>query len=324
MSRREPGVGPPVSPDPEAGRNPVKERLGAVAYGAGWTLTQRLPEAWVARAFDHAADRTWRGQGRGALQLRANLARVHPELAPEALDELTRAGLRSYLRYWRESFRLPRWSAEEVDQRIVASHADRLFGPLAAGRGVVAVLGHFGNWDHGGAWVATRGVRLTTVAERLRPESLYDRFVAYRESLGMEVLPLTGGPDVTSVLQERLSAGGLVALLADRDLSGTGTEVDLLGEPARLPIGPALLAERTGAVLLPVISSYEGACTRLDFLPPLTSPASGLRDRVHDLTQQWAGVVGDAARSHARDWHMLQPVWTADLQRREVTVVDDR
>jgi KDO2-lipid IV(A) lauroyltransferase len=271
-----------------------------------------LPEPWVARGFDALADRAANGDGRGVVQLRANLARAHPELTDDELSDLTREAMRSYLRYWREAFRLPRWSAEEIRARLVASNAERLFGPLADGQGVVAVLGHFGNWDHAGAWVTTQGVRFTTVAERLRPESLYDRFVEYRESLGMEVLPLTGGSDVTDVLQQRLNAGGLVALLADRDLGGTGLEVDLLGEPARLPAGPALLALRTGSVLLPVVSSYDGAHTRLDFRPPLTSSAARVRDAVRDLTQQWADVVGDAARHHARDWHMLQPVWDAD------------
>lgn len=295
----------------------MRAQLSSAAYSTGWTLSQRLPEAWVARAFDYGAERTWRGQGRGVRQLRANLRRVHPELDADALDALTRAGLHSYLRYWREAFRLPRWSPEEIDRRIVSSGEDRLFGPLDQRRGVVAVLGHFGNWDHGGVWVTTRGYGLTTVAERLRPESLYDRFVAYRESLGMEVLPLSGGPEVTPVLQARLRAGGLVALLADRDLSGTGLEVEVLGEPARLPVGPALLAERTESVLLPVISSYEGARTRLDFLPPLTTEAVGLRDRVHDLTRQWGDVIGVAARQHAVDWHMLQPVWAADVPQRE-------
>jgi KDO2-lipid IV(A) lauroyltransferase len=141
---------------------------------------------------------------------------------------------------------------------------------------------------------------------------LYDRFVAYRESLGMEVIPLTGGPDVAGVLQERLRAGGLVALLADRELGEGGLEVDLLGEPARLPAGPAMLALRTGAVLLPVVSWYDSTHTRLQFLPPLTTSEPRVRDGVKDLTQQWATIVGDAARHHSCDWHMLQQVWNAD------------
>ncbi len=230
----------------------VTSTASTAGYSAGWGLSQRLPEPWVTQAFDAMADRAARKDGRGVLQLRANLARARPDLGEAELSELTRQAMRSYLRYWREAFRLPQWSKAEIRARLVASHPERLLDPLASGQGVVAVLGHFGNWDHGGAWVTTQGVPFTTVAERLRPESLYDRFVAYRESLGMEVVPLTGGPDVTGVLQQRLRAGGLVALLADRELGGTGLEVDLLGEPARLPAGPALLALRTESVLVPV------------------------------------------------------------------------
>lgn len=290
----------------------VTSTASTAGYRAGWGLSQRLPEPWVTQAFDVMADRAARGDGRGVLQLRANLARARPDLGDAELSELTREAMRSYLRYWREAFRLPQWSRAEIRARLVASHPERLLDPLASGQGVVAVLGHFGNWDHAGAWVTTQGVPFTTVAERLHPESLYDRFVAYRESLGMEVVPLTGGPDVTGVLQQRLRAGGLVALLADRDLGGAGLEVDLLGEPARLPAGPALLALRTGSVLLPILSSYDSTHTRLDFLPPLTTSESRVRDAVKDLTQQWANIVGDAARHRARDWHMLQPVWNAD------------
>ncbi len=299
-----------------ATRHRAGEVVSAVGYGAGWSMAQRLPEPWVARGFDAIADRAAGRDSRAVAQLRANLGRAHPDLGDEALTALTREAMRSYLRYWKEAFRLPRWSSAEIRSRLVATNATRLFDPLASGQGVVAVLGHLGNWDHAGAWVTTQGVPFTTVAERLHPESLYDRFVAYRESLGMEVLPLTGGPDVTQVLQERLRAGGLVALLADRDLSDSGMEVDLLGEPARLPAGPALLALRTGSVLLPVVSHYDSTHTRLEFLPPLTTTEARMRDGVRDLTQQWAHVLGQAVRHHGRDWHMLQAVWSADRIKR--------
>jgi phosphatidylinositol dimannoside acyltransferase len=300
---------------------PVTDRAVSLAYGAGWTLTKRLPEPWVARSFDAFAGRATRRSGRGVLQLRRNLGRARPDLDSDALDELVEQAMQSYLRYWREAFRLPTWSGAEIRARLVASNPARMFDPLDSGRGVVAVLGHFGNWDHAGAWVTTQGRAFTTVAERLRPESLYDRFVAYRESLGMEVLPLSGGADVTEVLQQRLRDGGLVALLADRDLTGTGLEVDVLGEPARLPAGPALLALRTDSVLLPVFSSYDTDHTRLDFAEPLTSSATGLRAQVHDLTTQWGAALGAAAQERARDWHMLQAVWSADRERREAAEV---
>ena len=290
----------------------VNERLTSWGYGAGWTLSRRLPESVVSAAFDQISGVAKRRGGRGVEQLRRNLARARPGLDEDALDDLVSDAMKSYLRYWREAFRLPEWSRAEIERRIRAIDERQLFDPLDAGRGVVAVLGHFGNWDHGGAWVTGRGYHLTTVAERLKPESLFDQFVEYRESLGMQVLPLTGDTEVTQKLQERLRQGGLVALLADRDLTTSGIDVDLLGEPARMPIGPALLALRTDAVLLPVLSWYEDGYTRLHFKSPLVPADGTLRERLRDLTQQWATIVGEAAQEHARDWHMLQPIWTAD------------
>jgi len=297
----------------------VRDGVVSWGYGAGWMLSRRLPEQVVAGAFDQIGNLATRRDGHGVQQLRRNLARARPALSSAELDELTADAMKSYLRYWREAFRLPEWSRAEIDRRMVATHERRMFDPLEAGQGVVAVLGHFGNWDHAGAWVTGRGFHVTTVAERLKPESLFDQFVEYRESLGMTVLPLTEGPDTTEALQTCLRSGGLVALLADRDLTSRGVDVELLGETARMPIGPALLALRTDAVLLPVVSWYDdgddnsgGGRTHLDFLPPLTSTAAGLRHRLSDLTQQWADVVGQTAREHATDWHMLQPIWNAD------------
>jgi KDO2-lipid IV(A) lauroyltransferase len=299
---------------PSLNMHGLNDRLASWGYGAGWTLSRRLPESVVSTAFDQIGGVATKRGGRGVVQLRRNLARARPDLDSQALDELVADAMRSYLRYWREAFRLPEWSRAELERRMRATDERRLFDPLDAGRGVVAILGHFGNWDHAGAWVTGRGYRLTTVAERLKPESLFDQFVEYRESLGMQVLPLTGGPEITQILQEQLRNGGLVALLADRDLTTSGIDVDLLGEPARLPVGPALLALRTDAVLLPVISWYEDGYTHLDFKAPLISDEGSLRARLRDLTQQWAVIVGQAARQHARDWHMLQPIWNADTR----------
>jgi KDO2-lipid IV(A) lauroyltransferase len=183
---------------------------------------------------------------------------------------------------------------------------------------------HMGNWDHAGAWATLTGAPVVTVAERLRPERLYERFLAYRQGLGMEILPLTGGEsDLFDTLCRRLRAGRLVPLLADRDLRASGVEVDLLGEPTKMPPGPALLALRTGAALHPVSIWHErarGPVPRLvirfhDEVPP--PPAGPTRARVTAMTQEVADVFGDAIRAHPQDWHMLQPLWLGDLAPRE-------
>lgn len=294
----------------------MKELLADQAYGIGWQAVRHLPEGAAEAMFRRLADQAWRRRGRGVRQLERNLSRIVPDASAEGLSALSRAGMRSYFRYWCEAFRLPEWSHREVVDRIVV-HDEHILREAVAAGGVVAALGHLGNWDHAGAWGVVTGIRFTTVAERLRPESLFRRFLEYRESLGMEVLPLTGGEDVSSVLMRRLDQGRVVALVADRDLSTGGVTVDLLGSPARFPAGPAVLSLRSGAPLLPVVSWYDAHRTHLQILPALSpDPALGLRDAAHRLTQDFADVLGSAIRQHPTDWHMLQRVWVEDLDDR--------
>ncbi|ANW21082.1 phosphatidylinositol mannoside acyltransferase [Streptomyces clavuligerus] len=297
----------------------MRDRLADGLYGLGWSAVGKLPEPVVARLGRTIADTAWKRRGRGVLQLEANLARVVPDAGPERLAELSRAGMRSYLRYWMESFRLPVWSAARIRESVVIEDSHHLTDGLAAGRGVVLALPHLANWDLAGAWV-TRALDIpfTTVAERLRPESLYDRFVAYRESLGMEVLPHSGGA-AFGALARRLRSGGLVALVADRDLSATGVEVTYFGERARMPAGPALLAQQTGALLLPVTLWYgEEPMLYGRIHPPVEVPGGGTRaERTAVMTQRLADVYATGVAAHPEDWHMLQRLWLADLEPRE-------
>ena len=230
--------------------------------------------------FRQIADQLWRRQGPGVRQLEANLARViGPDAPVMDLRRPSRDGMRSYLRYRLEVFRLPVIPPAKILGRMRAAGEEQTaFGHLAAGRGVIFALPHMGNWEHAGAWIVLRGAgKVTTVAERLRPESLYDRFVAFREGLGMEVLPHSAGASRFGVLAQRLRAGGLVALLCERDLTGSGIEVEFFGEPARIMGGPAALAEQTGAALMPVTLWYEGV--GLPRCPPTICQSRSLPSR---------------------------------------------
>ena len=223
--------------------------------------------------------------------------------------------MRSYMRYWMESFRLPTWSAERIRGGVEIKDAHYLVDGLASGRGVVLALPHMGNYDLAGAWVTTElGVPFTTVAERLKPESLYDRFVAYREGLGMEVLPHQGA-SAFGTLARRLRAGGLVCLVADRDLSASGVEVSFFGEVTKMPAGPARLAAQTGALLLPVTLWYdESPVMRGRVHPPVEVPESGTRDeQTAVMAQHIADAFASGIAEHPEDWHMLQRLWLADL-----------
>lgn len=295
----------------------MKDRLIDGAYALGWTALKHLPEPVARGLFNRLADYAWRRRGKGVLRLEANLRRVRPELDEAGLRELSRAGMRSYLRYWKESFRLQSWSTEQLAEHCQVKGSEQLDQAFAAGRGAVVALPHMGNWDLAGAWVATVvGHPFTTVAERLKPESLYDRFVAYRESLGMEVLPLTGGQvSVTGTLARRLRTGKLICLVGDRDLSEAGLPVDFFGEQTRMPAGPAALALRTGAALFPVTLWYDGPVMRGIIHPEVQPPAEGdQREKTAAMTQTMADIWADGIREHPEDWHMLQKLWLADLE----------
>ncbi|MFD8382662.1 phosphatidylinositol mannoside acyltransferase [Streptomyces sp. NPDC059679] len=296
----------------------MSEKLTDALYGLGWSTVKKLPEPVAVALGQRIADLAWKRRGKGVLRLEANLARVVPDASPRRLAELSRAGMRSYLRYWMESFRLPAWSERRVRGGFDPEGLHNLTDGLASGRGVVLALPHLANWDLAGAWVTTElGVPFTTVAERLKPESLYDRFVAYREGLGMEVLPHTGG-SAFGTLARRLREGGLVCLVADRDLSASGVEVKFFGESAKMPAGPAILAARTGALLLPVTLWYDASpVMRGRVHPPIEVPSMGTSaEQAAAMTQELADVFASGIAEHPQDWHMLQRLWLADLEPR--------
>ncbi|MFD5753354.1 phosphatidylinositol mannoside acyltransferase [Streptomyces sp. NPDC127033] len=295
----------------------ASDRLTDALYGLGWSTVKKLPEPVAGALGRTVADTVWKRRGPSVLRLESNLARVVPDAGPERLAALSKAGMRSYMRYWMESFRLPAWSEERVRDGVEIKDIDRLFDGLTTGRGVVLALPHMANWDLAGAWLTrAHGVPFTTVAERLKPESLYDRFVAYRESLGMEVVPHTGG-SAFGTLARRLRDGGLVALVADRDLSASGIEVDFFGDTARMPVGPSLLAQQTGALLLPVSLWFDDSrVMRGQVFPPVPVPETGTRaEKASVMTQAVADAFAAGIAEHPEDWHMLQRLWVADLDR---------
>ncbi|MGW6276133.1 phosphatidylinositol mannoside acyltransferase [Kribbella sp. NPDC055071] len=283
----------------------LRQQAVDLAFALAWALVRRLPESTVTWLFRKVADRVVRKNGRGVRRLRGNLAVVRPDAGEAELDALTKAGMRSYLRYWQEAFRLPVWTDEEIVGRVRTVNEKLLRDAYAAGNGVICALPHLANYDHAGAWAGRTGMPVSTVAERLQPESLFDRFIAYRKKLGMEVLPLTGGDqDVTGVLAERLRAGGFVCLVAERDLSERGVPVTFFGRPSRMPAGPAALSLRTGSPLIPATLHYDGTDLVITFHDTI-EPDGGTAA----MTQRCADAFAQGIAAHPQDWHMLQRIF---------------
>jgi lauroyl/myristoyl acyltransferase len=295
----------------------VKDRLIDAGYGLGWSVVCCLPESWAQWGFRFAADLAWRRQGTGVQVLEGNLRRViGGEASDGQLRALSRQAMRSYARYWLEAFRLPVMPAGRlVGGMRDTGHIETAFGYLAAGRGVVFALPHMGNWDQAGAWIIASGAgSLTAVIERVKPESVYDRFVAFREGLGMEVLPASGGTQRFGILAQRLRADKTVGLICDRDVTGGGIEVEFFGEKARMMGGPAALAVQTGAALMPAILWFEGNGWGVHIHEEIPVPAEGDREqKAAAMMQEVARLFEAGIRAHPQDWHMLQNVFVADL-----------
>ncbi|MGE2727997.1 phosphatidylinositol mannoside acyltransferase [Mycolicibacterium vaccae] len=277
-------------------------------YAAGWRLVRAAPEALARNAFDAGA--RYAARNGGPQQLRKNLARIIGVAPRDVPDALMRASLASYARYWREAFRLPSMDHAKLGQKLSVDNIERLWSALEDGRGAVMALPHSGNWDMAGVWLVQNHGTFATVAERLKPESLYNRFLAYRESLGFEVVPLSGGPRPPfDVLRDRLLDNGVVCLMADRDLTRTGVQVDFFGEPTRLPAGPAKLALATGAALFPVHCWFEPDGWGMAVYPEVDTSGGDITAITQTLADRFALNIAE----HPADWHMMQPQWLADL-----------
>lgn len=285
----------------------MKDNLSAYLYFAGWRLVRWLPESTAYKLAYRVSDFLVKRKGKSVQRLRSNLSRTQSGMTSLDLDLLVIEAMRSYMRYWCDTFRLPDWSKKRILETVTVTNEHLLIDAIEAKTGVIVAVPHAGNWDHAGAYFCAKGIRLVTVAERLKPEKLFLRFLAYREAMGMEVLPLDGR--VLNTLEERLNQGALVALVSDRDLSRSGIEVDFFGGTARMPAGPALLALRTKAPLITAFVSYTDTGVHIEFRNIILPSSGDENTKVKEIVQMTAQYFEDGISESPEDWHMLQRIW---------------
>lgn len=297
-----------------------KQKLVAQGYFLAWRLVRYLPYRWAAWLLLTGAD--WvSDNGKGMEQLRRNLSRVVGKDQVTAL--LVRNSMRSYARYWLEAFRLPQLVGDSdliarIDRGVIGK--EHLVSSVNSDRGTVLVATHSGNWDMAGMYLVHTFGTFSTVAERLKPVELYDAFVAFRKQLGFNVIShvtIPGQPPAMHQLKQVLEAGGTVCLLGDRDIKGTGVEVEFFGEKTTMPTGAVRLAEETGANLHVVHCWFEGT---------IDDPSWGLHISPHlpvqgvaETVQKMAALMEENIRVHPVDWHVLQPFWLADRKQKRIT-----
>lgn len=307
----------------DAGHAPsLTDRAIARGFATGWKMLPSMPARMAYSIFDDIASATYIRGGGSVEQLRRNYARARPELAPTELESLVRSGVRSYMRYWCEMFRLPGMSDEQLRRSVRAVGVEPIRESLARGEAVIGFVPHMGNWDAAGAWAQATLGPVVTVVEKLEPESVFRGFMRLREQRGITPYPLTDSGEVLRKLMAHTGKPHILPLLGDRDLTGGGAEVDFLGGRASFAIGPAMLALRSTGWVVPISIRYErversvvpsGYRTVVTFHDAVHDPGSGTtRERIAAMTQGCADVLGEQIRAHTESWHMMQPIFLDD------------
>lgn len=290
-------------PPPSTADTP-RQRLSGHLWSGAWEAARRLPGPLVyglAYAGGRVAPRI-----ADASIIRANLSRI---VDPADLDDTVRRAYASYARYHAEAFRAADVDPAWLDLRTTTDGFEHLDGVLEDGCGAIVLLAHHGSWDIAARWAESHGYHLACVAEVLRPRRVFEKFVRMREALGLEIVPLRRGEEVTGRLRQVLAANHLVGLLSDRDLSGRGTVVDFFGEPARIPAGPALLSRRTGTKIVPITMLHRPRMRyHLQVLAPFDT--AGLTPR--EGVQRTAAALEELIRLAPEQWHAFQPIFEAD------------
>lgn len=277
-------------------------------YLFAWKLIALLPEKSAYKLADYVSDRIYKKNGKGIKRLRGNYGRVMPEYSSQKLEELTKLGMRSYLRYWFDTFRLSKWSKNRIISTTQVIRENLLRDPIQSKQGCIVALPHAGNWDHAAAYFCSTGITLTAVVERLKPEAIFKKFLAYRESIGIEAI--SHKEKTIPILTERLQAGKLIALVADRDMSRNGIEVNFFGKTSKMPSGPAILAIKTGAPLITAYVGYTPGGIEIIFDETFKPSNSGSEEeQIKIITQSMADNFAKRIKENPVDWHMLQRIW---------------
>jgi KDO2-lipid IV(A) lauroyltransferase len=277
-------------------------------YLFAWKVIGVLPEKSAYKLANLISDQIFKKNGKGVKRLRSNYKRVVPYISEPELEELTKDGMRSYLRYWFDTFRLNKWSKSRIIETTFVVRENLLRDPIETKEGCIIALPHAGNWDHAAAYFCSTGIPITAVVEKLKPEAIFKKFLAYRQSIGIEAI--SHKEKTIPILMERLNQGKLVALVADRDMSRNGIEVNFLGGSAKMPPGPAVLAIKTGSPLVTAYIRYLNKGIEITFDETIKLPLTGSEEeQIKIVTQSMADNFAKRIKDSPVDWHMLQRIW---------------
>lgn len=289
----------------------ITDWLTYLLYSALWRVVRWLPSNLAYKIFESISRNAYRRDGKRVRRLRENYRRVRPQATPDQLELMVKKGVSNAMRYWCDTFRISDWSRDDAIASVNSTNQEILHAGMARGKGVIVAVPHAGNWDHAGYYYCSIGYPVHTVAEHLKPDRLFQKFLSHRQRMGMTVLDLDSQtiPELVKFLQD----GQLVALVADRDLSRSGIEVDFFGGRAKMPVGPALLAYKTGADLITAYVGYRDGGIHISWQGPIEVDRT--RDQSVELprvTQEIAKIFQSEIDSDPTSWHMQQRIFVDD------------
>lgn len=286
------------------------------AYRSGSEVLSRLPLPAVRRMGlrgGRMAHRRWDDRREMAERHMARVIGGDPERVDDTARSAARAVFDRYGTYVAETLWLRRRHLDRVWRGMGIDGKEHFDDAIAGGDGVILALPHIGNWEFAAVYPLLQGVRLVAVAEDLADAEMTAWFTKMRAEIGIEV-ELAGDRSLTRRLAGVLRDGGAVALVSDRDVTGTGIGVDFFGERTRMPAGPGALARLTGAPLLPVACYIddEGGHIAKALAPIEVARTKDRAGDSADAVQQLAQAFEDLIRLDPTQWHLLQPQWPSD------------
>ncbi len=291
--------------------NSIKDNLVYLIYSTLWLIIRKIPGRFAYWLFDKFAQIAYLRNKKRVKHLRNNYQHVLDSRDSAFVESQVEAGLKNAMRYWCDTFRISSWDSKSITSTVSTKGEELLLDAFASGRGVIVALPHAGNWDHAGLYFCSKGIQVNTVAEHLKPEKLFKKFLQHRESMGMSVLDLNA--NVIPELIKRLNRGALVALVADRDLSKSGVPVNFFGANARMPAGPALLAIRTEATLITAFVAYTATGIEIEFNGPFKPRKNESENaEVSRITQELADQFAKDIAKSPTSWHMQQRIFLDD------------
>ncbi len=278
------------------------------AFRALGMLTGALPMPLVRAAFALAGAAAYAVAAGRRETVKENMRRIRPSADEREVRRLALRSFVNYALYWVDFLNSMYITPDRIYRTVVSHGTEHFDLAREKGRGAILALPHYGSWELEGGWVGMKHPDFWAVAEVLEPPPMYRYHTRLRNRMAIKIIPLN--ENTVGEVIRILLGNGLVCLLSDRVVAGSGVEVDFFGGKAEFPVGPALLALKLGTTVLPCHTIRKGRFFHGYVGPPLEIEDTGdTRADVGTNMQKLARIYEGFIRADPEQWHMFQPIW---------------